>query len=796
MFRNYLLTAWRQLLRGKLYSLINIVGLATGIAVTILIGLWIWDECTYDQYHQHHRQLAQVFDSQTWNGQTNTDREVDIPLEDELKTRYPDDFKRIALVSPGENGHFLLVGDKKLAATGMYAQADFPEMLTLRMLFGSKDGLKDPSSVLLTASLARAIFGDNDPTGRLLSIDSAANVMKVAGVYEDLPKNTSFNFIKFLMPWSKHVANDFWVRESSTLWGRHAGRLIVELNSNSDAEQVTARIKDIPKRYVKQGNESIFLHPMDKWHLYNEFRDGKAVGGRIRFVWLFGTIGVFVLLLACINFINLSTARSEHRAKEVGIRKTSGSLRSQLIVQFLTESVVLAFLGMMLAILLVAISLPAFNALLANKELRLPFANAWFWILPASLTLFTGLVAGSYPAFYLSGFAPVKVLKGTARFSGAGRFASLPRKALVVFQFTVSIILIIGTIIVYRQIQYARNRPVGYDRERLVSIRTMYAGSMAEHYTAMRNDLLQTGAVENMASSNNSPTQMWNTETGYDWTGKPTGDNPRFFIVPVSYEYGKTLGWEMKEGRDFSVDFASDTSAIILNEAAVKLTGLKDPIGQIIKWHGVGSRIIGVVKDMVVESPYNSANPTIFFPSFWSGYIMIRIKPDLSMHIALGRISPVLKKYSPNLPLSYEFADEEYAAKFLAEERLGSLAAFFTVLAIFISCLGLFGLASFVAEQRTKEIGIRKVLGASILQLWMMLSKEFLLLVVLSFLIATPIAANYMDRWLQGYEYRTQIPWWIFAVAGLGAMVITLAVVSVQSIKAAIANPIESLRSE
>jgi len=793
MFQNYLKIAWRHLLKSKMYSMINIVGLTTGIAVAILIGLWVWDECSYDHYHQHHRQLAAVYDSQTWNGKTTSDREIDIPLEEELRVRYPGDFRRMALVSPGENGHLLLAGDKKITSTGMYAQPDFPEMLTLTMRFGRRDGLKDPSSILLTASLATTLFGDNDPTGQTIRMDSANNLLKIAGVYEDLPRNTSFYFIKFMMPWAKRAATDTWVRESSTLWGRHAGRLIVELNAGSDPGMVTARIKDIPKRYIKQGNESFFLHPMDKWHLYNEFRDGKMSGGPIRFVWLFGITGVFVLLLACINFMNLSTARSEHRAKEVGIRKTSGSLRSQLIAQFLTESMVVVFLALLLAFLLVAISLPAFNALLANKQLRLPLGNYRFWLLLAGFTLFTGLLAGSYPAFYLSGFVPVKVLKGALR---AGRFASLLRKFLVTLQFTVSIALIIGTIIVYRQILFARNRPIGYNREGLVSIQTRYAGDLAGHYTALRNDLLQTGAVENMASSNNSPTQMWNTETGYDWTGKDPGEDPQFFIVAVTYEYGKTLGWGMKEGRDFSADFASDTSAIILNEAAMKLTRLKDPIGQIIKWHGIGRRIIGVVKDMVVESPYKAANPTIFFPSLWSGYITIRINPALPMHQALAKIGSVLNKYSPGLPLNYEFADQEYASKFLAEERIGSLAAFFTILAIFISCLGLFGLASFMAEQRRKEIGIRKVLGASIFQLWLLLSKEFLGLVLLSFLIAVPVAIYYLDRWLQGYEYRTKISWWIFGVAGSGALLIALLTVSTQSIKAAIMNPVKNLRMD
>ena len=793
MFKNYLRIAWRHLVKNRISAFINIIGLTIGMAVTMLIGLWVWDECNFDHYHVLHKRLAEVYDNQTWNGKTTTDREVDIPLKDKLMREYTGDFRRMALFSPAESGHLLLTGDKKLTATGIYAEPDFPEMLTLAMRFGSREGLMDPSSVLLAVSLAEALFGAVDPVGRMVSMDTSGDLVKVAGVYEDLPMNTTFHFARFVLPWTRRVALNSWVKESSTRWGSHAGRLLVEINEHRDPDRINNRIKDIPKLYVKQGNESIFLYPMDKWHLYNEFNEGSAPGGRIRFVWLFGMIGIFVLLLACINFMNLSTARSESRAKEVGIRKTAGSLRIQLVSQFLTESIAMALCALLLAVLLVAISLPAFNALLTNKELTLPLTNPFCWLSLIAFALCTGLIAGSYPAFYLSGFAPAKALKGTFR---TGRSASLPRKALVALQFTVSIALIIGTVIVYRQIQFGMNRPVGYGREGLVSIQTGYAGDLPGHYTALRNDLLQTSVVENMGSSNNSPTQMWNTETGFDWPGKDPGENPQFFIVAMTYEFGKTLGWQLKEGRDFSVDFSSDTSAIILNEAAVKLTRLQHPVGETIKWHGIGRRVIGVIKDMVVESPFKSANPTIFFPSLWSSYITIRLKPGKPIQLALTKISATLRKYNPDLPLNYEFADEEYASKFTSEERIGKLAAFFTLFAILISCLGLFGLALFLAERRTKEIGIRKVLGATVFQLWILLSKEFLWLVLLSFIIAAPLTTLYLHGWLQGYEYRTNISWWILAVSGAGALFISLLTVSAQSVKAAVQNPAKSLRSE
>ena len=793
MLSSYIKITSRHLVKSRLYSSINIIGLAMGMAVAMLISLWIWDECSFDYYHQRHHRLAQLYDTQTWNGKTNTDREIDIPLARELKTLYPDDFHQLCLLSPGESGHLLTVSDKKIIASGLYVQPQFPDMFTLKMLSGSIDALKDPSSTLLTASLAKTLFGNSNPINQLIRMDSNA-YLKVAGVYEDLPGNTTFNYVKFLLPWDQHVRSNEWVKESSSLWGRHAGRLIVELSENTDLDRLNARIRDLPKKYVKEGKDEIFLHPMDKWRLYNEFKDGKVVGGRIHLIWLFGIIGIFVLLLACINFMNLSTARSAQRAKEVGIRKVIGSLRSQLIGQFLSESIVTAFLALALALLLVRLSLPFFSALLIGKPLTFPGHSPLFWGLTIGFALFTGLVAGSYPAFYLSRFQPVVVLKGAQR---AGRSATLPRKILVTLQFTVSIMLIIGTTIVYRQIQFVKARPVGYTREGLLTVKTLYAPELFSHFEALRNDLLATGKVENITSSNGSPTEAWNTETGYDWTGKDPNSNPQFRIIAVTHDYGKTLGWKITAGRDFSRDFSSDTSAIILNEAAVKLTGLKNPIGEVIKWHENRNPVIGVVKDLVMESPYQSAEPTIFFLNYgWSGYITIRIKPDVPMPVALAGITPVFKKYSPDRPLDYRFVDEEYTAKFAAEERIGNLAAFFTVLAIFISCLGLFGLASFVAEQRTKEIGIRRVLGATVFNCWALLSKEFVALVLLSFLIAAPIAAWYVDQWLGGYEYRTPLSWSVFAAAGIGALLITLLTVSSQSIRAAWMNPVRSLRTD
>jgi putative ABC transport system permease protein len=527
--------------------------------------------------------------------------------------------------------------------------------------------------------------------------------------------------------------------------------------------------------------------------LYSEFKNGKAAGGPIQFVWLFATIGVFVLLLACINFMNLSTARSEKRAKEVGIRKTVGSLRGQLIGQFLSESVLVALVSFVLSVILVIALLPLFNSL-AGKNIQLPWRSLAFWLFALAFTFITGLLSGSYPALYLSKFEPIKVLKGTFR---VGRYASLPRKVLVVAQFTFSIALIIGTIIVFKQIQFAKNRPVNYRKEGLITINGA-TPDLPKYYNAIRNDLLASGVVENMAGASDATTNLGAWRNSFNWEGKNPNTLPNFGFMYMTEDFGKTIGWQLKEGRGFSKDFATDSSAMILNEAAVKQVGLKkDIVGQNMQYDGKNYRVIGVVKDMIQESPYKPVAPTVYVASHnWIGIVTVAIKRGAPVKDALTKIEAIFKKYNPNLPFNYTFNDEDYAKKFTDEQRVGKLATFFTILAVFISCLGLFGLASFVAEQRKKEIGVRKVLGASTYRLWQMLSKEFALLVIISCFIAIPLAWYYLHNWLRQYDYKTPISAWVFVASGAGALVITLITVSFQSIKAAIANPVKSLRSE
>jgi ABC-type antimicrobial peptide transport system permease subunit len=568
----------------------------------------------------------------------------------------------------------------------------------------------------------------------------------------------------------------------------------VQLADHADATKVSRKIKDIKLNKINAEDAAhkpeVFLQQMSKWHLYSEFKNGVNTGGRIQFVWLFGIIGFFVLLLACINFMNLSTARSEKRAKEVGIRKSIGSLRMQLIVQFFSESLLVVVFAFVFSLLLVQLAIPLFNDV-ADKKMTIPWGNPLFWLMGLGFSIITGLIAGSYPAFYLSSFKPVKVLKGTFK---AGKLAAIPRQVLVVLQFTVSVVLIIGTIVVFRQIQFSKNRPVGYSRAGLITI-PVVTEEIHKHFEAIRQELKKSNAVEEISESSSPTTALYEFDGGFEWRGSNSkGD---FGFIYASAGFGKTIGWHIKEGRDFSRDFPTDSTAFIVNEAAVKFMNLKNPIGEIIKADGKPYHIIGVVDDMVMESPYRPVTRTIFTLSFNAENIInVRINHAVSVHEAIAKIENIFKKYNPAQPFDYQFINDEYARKFSDEERIGKLAGVFAALAIFISCLGLFGMASFVAEQRTKEIGVRKVLGATVADLWSLLSKEFLLLVFISLLIASPLAYYFMHSWLQNYEYRTELSWWIFAVAAIGGLVITLCTVSYQAIKAAIANPVKSLRTE
>ncbi|MEZ0610822.1 ABC transporter permease [Fibrella sp. WM1] len=796
MIRNYLKIAFRTLIKNKGYSGINIGGLAVGMTVAMLIGLWVYDELSFNKSFQQYDRIAKVMQGATVNGVFGAGEAQPVPLADILRTDYASDFTHV-LLSSWNNEHVLTYGDKRFTKRGRYISPEAPNVFTLPMMKGTRSGLKDPASILLAASVAEALFDDTDPIGKIVKIDNKLNV-KVTGVYADLPYNTELHEMLFIAPWDLYVASEPWIQANAG-WHNNSWQIFAQIAPNTTFKAVSEKIKNLRLVHVPETahlKPVIFLHPMSRWHLYGWDHSGREEG-RIQYIWLFGIVGIFVLLLACINFMNLSTARSEKRAKEVGIRKAIGSFRTQLIGQFFSESLLVVAIAFTLSLLLTWLALPFFNDV-ADKQLSLPWTTPVFWLLGLGFCLFTGLIAGSYPALYLSSFQPIKVLKGVGALSQFrfGRLASLPRQVLVVIQFTVSATLIIGTIIVFQQIQYAKNRPIGYDRAGLVTV-TMNTPELSSHYNALRSELIEAGAISDMTTSSSPTTELGSRLVGFDWPGKDPTFKEQLGVMAVTHDFGKTVGWQFVAGRDFSRAFSTDSSSLILNETAVRYMGLTDPVGKTIKWNGKPFQIVGVIKDMVMESPFEPVYQTAFLLNYgWSNVITLKLNPRLSASESLARAEVVFRKFNPASPFDYKFSDLQYALKFAAEERIGTLASVFAVLAIFISCLGLFGLASFIAEQRTKEMGVRKVLGASALNVWSLLSKDFVVLVVIALGMAVPLAYYTLNQWLQRYTYRTDISWWIFAATDLGAILITLLTVSFQAIKTALMNPVRSLRSE
>lgn len=805
MIKNYVKIAWRNLIKNKVSSLINIGGLAAGIAIVLLNGLWVWDELSFNKYHANYDRIAQVITRGTdVKDGPFVNNSLSYPLATALEKDHKDNFSHIVRTSWLQE-YILAAGEEIVSRKGQFMDEGAPEMLTLQMLRGSRAGLKDPYSIMLCASAAKALFGDIDPVGRTVMMNNKTS-LSVTGVYEDLPLNTQFKDVKFIGAWKLWETQNEWIgKRAANDWNNGFIKLYTEIKPGTDLATVNKNISNTTQENIKgiekfkeqvEQKVSVSLYPMNLWHLYpNTIRESTT--SPVRMVWLIGIIGIFVLLLACINFMNLSTARSEKRAKETGIRKALGSKRKHLIIQFFSESFFVVVLSFALACLLVTIFLPVFNHI-ADKEMKMVWGNPYFWLISIGFIFIISILAGSYPALYLSSFKPIKVLRGTFQ---AGRFAAIPRKTLVVMQFTISVALVICTLVIYRQVNFAKDRPVGYTREGLLMMK-MKSEDFHGKYDLLRTSLLNTGMVAEMSESMGEVTEVRSSNNGFDWTGRNPAKEESMGTLAITHEYGKTVGWQFIAGRDFSRDYAGDSSGVVMNEAAAQYIGLTNPVGEIITWKWRDNapypyKVLGVIRDMVMESPYRPVKPTLFFVKALNGkvdWINIRVKPGVGMSQALPKIEAVFKKIIPSAPFDYKFVDDEYAAKFATEERFGTLVAFFSILAIFISCLGLFGLSSFTAEQRTKEIGVRKVLGASIFNIWYMLSKDFALLVVISFLVAMPAAYYFMYNWLDNFPYRTTLSWWIFAASGMGAMFITLLTVSLQSIKAAVMNPVKSLK--
>jgi len=794
MIQNYFKIAWRNLVKNKVYSFINIAGLAAGMAVAMIIGLWIYDELSANKHFKNYNTLYQVMMHQTFDGKRGSQQALPFPIGEELKAKYPD-FKAVAMCDWG-NSHSLIYGDKKISKTGHFFGEEAVNMFSLNILNGDKNPLHEPYSIVLTDETAKILFGEENPVGKILKMDNATN-LKVTAVVTKQPKSSSLSF-DYLIPFQlEEILYSYIKQYHKTNWGNNSWQVFVQLNNNANEKTIDTKIKNVVLSHFTDENTlksiipEVFIHPMAKWRLYSDFENGKNTGGFIKYVRMFGILGLIVLIIACINFMNLSTARSEKRAREVGVRKAVGSGRGQLIRQFLSESMLISALAFVVALLLVAIVLPYFNKL-TDKAMSLQVASPLFWGIMIAFTVVTGLLAGSYPAFYLSSFNPVRVLKGNLK---AGKSSSLPRKILVVVQFASSVILMIGTTIIYQQIQHGKDRPIGFNNKGLISVN--WSDDIGKNYQALKQELLSSGAAFSVCQSNSPPSQIYSNNNGWEWKNSlPVEKSVVFSTITTEYDYTKTLGIKMIDGRDFSRDFA-DSNGVILNQAAVKRMGLKNPVGEMLKWNDKPMVVIGVIPDIQMESPFRPISPlTIIFNKDWVSYVDVRINPNMSASKAISVMKPIFDKYNPSFPFEYQFADEQYAKKFNYEELVANLAAIMAVLAIFISCLGLFGLASFTAEQRVKEIGVRKVLGASIFNLWKLLSKDFVILVLIACAIAIPVAWFAMNEWLENYQYKINIGWGTFVLVVALSIAITLITVSFQSIKAAFANPAKSLRTE
>lgn len=787
MIKNFLLATLRNLTKNVLYTTINVSGLAIGIACSVLILLWVDDEATYDRFVPKSDRLYQVYVNAEFDHKINTWRSVPLPTYYAMKN----DHSAIvnSTVAGWGNDRLISYEDTRITPAGYYVGEEFLHMFEYPAVEGDiYTSMDDPSSIVITESLSKKLFGEESAIGKVVKVENQSS-LQVTAVLQDLPGNSSFQF-EYLIPWKQREKVNPWILENKDNWGNYSFQIYVELDSPDKEPAVEASIASM---LADNGQDdlprSFFLHPMTRWRLHSQFEDGKESGGQVEYIRLFSFIAVFILIIACINFMNLATARSEKRAREVGIRKSLGSTRIHLILQFLGESILISLISFVIAIILAEVGLPFFNSMV-EKELVIDFSQVKFWIFAAIMILGTGLMSGSYPAFYLSAFNPVTTLKGSVK---VGKSASLPRKVLVVLQFFFSILLMTSTVVIYQQIDLVRDRELGYDQEHLISVEI--TDDIRENYKPLKNELLQTGIVQSVTKSNSMITTI-NSNNFLGWPGKPDDLSVLFTTIVADYDYARTMGIKMLHGRDFSEEFSTDTTAIVINKTALDLMGLEEPIGTNLELWGEQKRLVGVMDNVLMGSLYQEVKPMFMIIGDWGGFVSLRLNPGAGLQESLGQLETVFNKHNPAYPFEYKFADVEFQRKFSLINLTQKLSMLFSLLAIFITGLGLYGLASFMAEQRTKEIGIRKVLGASITSLIALISKDFSKLVLISFAIVVPFSWYGLDQYLDKYPIRIEIEWWIFPLVGLLALVFSLLIVSNQANRAAKANPVKSLRQE
>ena len=785
MLKNFIKIGWRNLLKNKGFSALNISGLAIGMASAMIILLWVQNELSYDNFYPNQNRLMVAWNKDKWDNEVKCWQTTPKVLGPNIKKDFPE-IEKETRVNWGDNLLFT-IGEKRLTVHGTCVDPDFLTMFNFPFVTGNPaTALNDPGSIVLTDKLAEKLFGSTDVIGKIIKIDNKDNYT-VSAVMKQLPKNSRFDGFEYVLPWAYMRKTN----SDDSSWGNNSTVNYIQLKQNVDVAALNKKVDNYTIKHEQNGTTHVFLYPLSKMHLYGEFKNGEESGGRIQTVKVFTAIAILILLIACINFMNLSTARSEKRAKEVGIRKVAGALKQSLIGQFLAESIMIAFIAGVLALGIVEVCLPPFNTL-TQKNLGLNFGNVYAWLFFIAFIIFTGVLAGSYPAFFLSSFKPVAVLKGAFKKAHA---LVTPRKILVVGQFWVAITLIICTIIIEQQIKYGQDRENGYNRNNLVYV--FMQGDIEKNYTPIINDLMGQGIAIATSKTSSPITQSWSNTWGYEWKGKPVGDKTIINDFSSDGNLVKTAGMTIVQGRDINLKlYGADSTSAVINEACVKAMGLKHPVGEVIK-NGENYTIVGVVKDFIMESPYDPVRPIVIRgPKGWFNVIHIKLNGNNSTKQNLAAMEKVFKKYNPEYPFEYHFTDTEYAQKFDDEKLTGTLAALFGGLTILIACLGLFGLATYMAENRIKEIGVRKVLGASVTHITGLLSRDFVILIIISIAAATPAAWYAMHIWLKGYEYRTPIQWWVFVLSGITSIIIALITISYQAIKAAVSNPVKSLRSE
>lgn len=785
MLKNYFKTAWRNLLRTKGFAFTNLLGLTIGITCTIFILLWVKDELTYDKFHSNYNDIHVVIANRDFNNRVFTDYNMVLPLAKAIEEESPQ--IKNAVVTTQTQSRVFAYQDVKLKKNGHLVSEHFFNMFSWQFIKGNAaTAINNPSSIVLTQSAAKAVFGSTDPINKVIRLDNNEDV-KVTAIIADPPGNSSFQF-DFIMPFN--YADDF-TKQMMNNWSGSSSRVYVQAIPGANMKQLNQTINAIKKRHDPGDKISTyFTFPMEKWRLHSEFKDGKNVGGMIEYVRLFSIIAIIILLIACVNFMNLSTARSEKRSKEVGIRKTLGSDKMQLVLQFFFESMLLVFVAFILSLVFVYFLLSPFN-LLVSKNLSLDINQPYFWIASLVIIVFTGAVAGSYPALYLSSFNPIKVLKGIFQ---TGRKAVLPRHVLVVLQFAISILLISATFIVYQQIQHIKNRDMGYDPNNLIMVPG--TSDIQKNYTVIKQELLESTLVSSVTKASSPITEVWWKSGAPDWNGKPADLSIIVSGIRTDVDFTKTMGIKMLSGHDFS-GMPADSSSILLNKAAVEAMNLKNPLGMEMRFGDEKYNVIGVTDNVIMESPYQPVDPMlVFYNSNESGIISLRLKEGVLPQKALPIIESLFKKYNPAYPFDYQFADAEFGKKFLTEELISTITNIFAGLAIFICCMGLGGLAAFTIEKRFREIGIRKVLGSTVAQILMLISKEFMKLVLIAFVIAVPFSWWLMHNWLEQYTYHINIGIWLFLAVGIIVLMITLLVVGLNTIRAANTNPVKSLRTE